>query len=82
MEDTVFKVSELTFRENKQEFSMFSLTHILTVVTPKTLFQTLKVGKGPKRCIYDQYKIIFIYLWIRILMYFWFKRQELSIFWQ
>ena len=37
-------------------------------------------GKGPEQCIYDQSKIVFIYLWIHILMYFWFKRQELSIF--
>ena len=38
---------------------------------------------GPERCIFDQSKIIFIYLLISILMYFGLKkRQELSIFWQ
>ena len=33
-------------------------------------------SKGPEQCVYDQSKVIFIYHWICILMYFWFKRQD------
>ena len=52
----------------------FSLTRILAVFSSKALFRTLKVrGKGPEQCIYDHSKIKFICIWIRILMYFWFK---------
>ena len=41
-------------------------------------------SKGPGWCISDQPRITFtcIYPWFHILVYFWFKRQELSIVWQ
>ena len=55
-------------------YTRFSPTPILDVLPFLDVFtlKTSKVrGKGPERCMYDQSKIIFIYLWIRILMYFW-----------
>ena len=62
------RFSRSSLQDSEQEAQtcgqqVFSPTPILTVFTPKTLFPTLKVrGKSPKQCIYDQSKIILIFL--------------------
>ena len=37
-------------------------------------------GKGPELCLNDQSRIIFIYLWSLILMYFWLKGKNYQYF--
>ena len=75
---------KVLFTRPNNRFARFSPdSHFGSFYPQNLVLDPQKVrDKGPEQCIYDQSKMIFIYLWICILMYFWFKRQELSIFWQ
>ena len=68
-------ILRLQKQSNLGIYTRFSPTPILDVFTLFWTFLPSKPqklgGKGPEPCIYDQSKIIFIYLWILILMYFW-----------